>query len=157
VIEWVHIPKTPYSVTGLATWWGRNPDGSDDTGDESRGKDELGAFGDNNHTEQIIGASIPIIMFHETIGKTAEYYKDVSDRKYFLDVLSHSTGRHLTGVWLTDLGPSAKLHRPLDLTYAANKMLGHTDGINLCTLWITGPSGVMEIKGWNFVTGTVIT
>jgi hypothetical protein len=42
------------------------------------------------------------------------------------------------------------------MTYAANKILGHTNGINTCTWWITGPVGIMEIKGWNFVEGKVV-
>ncbi len=152
------IPKVPFAVTGGATWWGINPDGSDDKGDvDQHGKALLGAFGDDNHNEQIIGASIPIKLFHQTVGGSgSEVYKSVHERKYTLDVLSHVTGRHLTGVWLTDLGPAARLHRPLDLTYAANKMLGHTNGENICTWWLTGPKGIMEIKGWDFAEGKVI-
>jgi hypothetical protein len=155
-IQWLHIPKIPFSVTGWATWWGRNPDGSNDTGDvDSQGHNMLGAFGADNHNEQIIGASIPVVMFQKSIGKTEQVYQSISDKLYTLDVLSHSTGRHLTGVPLTDLGPAARLHRPLDLTYAANKMLGHTDGTNLCTFWITGPNGVIEIMAWDFVKGEI--
>ena len=154
---YVNIPRVPYSVTGMATWWGINTSGSNDTGDvDSSGKNLLGAFGDDNHNEQIIGASIPIIMFHDTIGRGDVIYKDVADRKYTIDILSHSTGKHLTEVWITDLGPNARLGRPLDLTAAANRMLGHVEGTNLCTLWITGPDGIMEIKGWDFVRGHVI-
>ena len=150
------IPIPPFSVTGPATWWGRNPDGSNDTGDvDAQGKNLLGAFGDDNHTEQIVGGSIPIIMFQQTIGHGDAVYKAVADRKYTLDVVSHVSGKHLTMVWITDLGPAARLKRPLDLTYAANKLLGHTSGTNLCTLWITGPDGIMEIKGWNFMKGEV--
>jgi hypothetical protein len=152
------VPIPPYSVTGPATWWGINPNGSNDTGDvDAHGKNLLGAFGDNNHTEQIIGGSIPIIMFQNTIGKGDAIYEAVSDRKYTLDVISHVTGKHFTMVGITDLGPAARLKRPLDLTYAANKMLGHTSGTNLCTLWITGPDGIMEIKGWSWENGEVIS
>jgi hypothetical protein len=150
------IPKVPFAVTGAATWWGLNPNGSNDTGDvDEHGKNLLGAFGDDNHNEQIVGGSIPVEVFHATVGKGAPIYKSVADRKYKLDVLSHSTGKHLTGVWLTDLGPAARLHRPLDLTYAANKLLEHTDGTNICTWWLTGPEGIMEVKGWDFVKGQV--
>lgn len=149
MIEYIHLPKPPYSATGEATWWGINPGGSNDTGDvDSSGKNLLGAFGDDNHNEQIVGGSIPIAMFHETVGQGDAVYAQVAKRQWTLDVYSHITGRHITGVWLTDLGPAERLHRPLDLTYAANMMLGHTDGTNLVTLWLTGPGGIVQLKGW---------
>lgn len=153
------IPKVPFAITGPATWWGLNPDGSNDTGDvDEHGKNMLGAFGDNNHNEQIIGCSIPIKVFHATIGSGADVYKAVELRRYKFDFLSHTTGRHLTGAWLTDLGPNERLHRPFDLTYAANKMLGHKTGTNIVTGWVTDThtGQILEFKDWDFAEGKVV-
>jgi hypothetical protein len=149
------IPVPPYAVTGMGTWFGLNPNGSNDTGDvNAEGENLLGAFGDDCHNKTIVGLSIPILIFRATIGATTTDYADVRKRRYLFDVFCHATGKHATGVWLVDLGPNASLNRPLDMTYALGTMLGlKTNGI--CTWWCTDTQTkeILEIKGWDFVHG----
>ena len=157
--EILAIPAPPYSVTGEFTWFGRNPDGSDDKGDvDSHGKDLLGAFGDDTHNEQLIGLSIPIPLFEQTIvpvsGTKDKAYTDVSNRRYLFGVWCHATGRYVPNVWLVDLGPNASLNRPGDMTFALATQLGLKDNA-ICT-WActdTHTGLVLTIKGWNFTTG----
>ena len=153
------IPAPPFSITGEFTWFGRNPDGSDDKGDvDGYGKDLLGAFGDDCHNEQLIGLSIPIPLFEATIvpvsGSKDKAYTDVSNRRYQFGVWCHATGRYVANVWLVDLGPNKALNRPGDMTYALATQLGLRDNA-ICT-WActdTHSGQVLEIKGWNFTTG----
>jgi hypothetical protein len=157
------IPAVPYSVTGIATWFGWNPptakhpDGTDDTGDQDKyGNDLLGAFGDHTHNEQIVGISIPIPIFHATIGSGNSTYVEVRNRRYLFDVWCHSTGRHATGVWLVDLGPSASLNRVADMTYGLGTMLGLNDtAIVTWSVTDTHTGKILEIKGYDFVNNKV--
>lgn len=153
------IPAPPYSITGKFTWFGRNPDHSNDTGDvDSRGHDLNGAFGDETHNEQICGLSIPIPLFQKTIipvsGSKEQAYHDVAARRYLFGVWCHATGRYVDNVWLVDLGPNADLNRPGDMTYALATRLGLHDNA-ICT-WActdTHTGHVLEIKGWDYDTG----
>lgn len=154
----VNVPAEPYSITGLATWFGLNPNGSNDTGDmSSDGRTDLkGAFGDATHNKTLIGLSIPIPIFRATIGSGDKVYKDVAARRYLFDVWCKTTSRHVTGVWLVDLGPNASLNRPLDMTYALGKLLGLSDNA-ICTWSVTDTTTglLLPIKGWNFSTGKI--
>jgi hypothetical protein len=146
------IPLTPYSLTGKATWFGLNPDGSDDRGDvDSKGHDLKGAFGDETHNKTIVGISIPIPIFHATIGRGDEVYEDVKARRYLFDVYCPQTRKHATDVWLVDLGPSASLNRTADMTYGLATMLGLKDDA-IVTWWVTDTKTgkVLEIKGYDF-------
>jgi hypothetical protein len=154
-VRWFTIPKVPHSVFGLGTWFGRNPDGSDDRGDmDSTGHDLKGAFGDDTHDPGLIGLSIPIPIFHATLGRTDDVYADVRRRRWLFDVVCFVTGRHAAGVPLVDLGPNAALNRPLDMTYGLAKLLGCT-GNSLCAWWITDTTTglIIPVKGWDFALG----
>lgn len=142
----VGVPPPPYSITGLATWFGLNPDGSDDKGDvDSAGKDLKGAFGDETHNKTLIGLSIPIPIFKATLN---DDYAGVKARRYLFDVWCPQTGKSASGVWLVDLGPNASLNRPMDMTYGLATSLGLKDNA-ICT-WAVKDSTTgkyLEIKG----------
>lgn len=154
-VRWFSIPKAPHSVFGLGTWFGRNPDGTDDRGDmDASGRDLKGAFGDSTHDPALVGLSIPIPIFHATLGRSEAVYNDVRKRRWLFDVVCFVTGRHAANVPLVDLGPNAALNRPLDMTYGLAKLLGCT-GNSVCAWWITDTATglIIPVKGWDFAEG----
>jgi hypothetical protein len=162
-VKWFTITKAPHSVFGLGTWFGRNPptlehpEGTDDRGDmDSSGHDLKGAFGDDTHAPGLIGLSIPIPIFHATIGHTEEVYADVRRRRYLFDVCCFVTGRHAAGVPLVDLGPNAALNRPLDMTFGLATLLGCTTNA-VCAWWVTDTQTglILPVKGWDFAAGKI--
>lgn len=152
------IPLEPLSLTGKATWFGLNPDGSDDRGDmDNKGHDLKGAFGDETHNKTIIGISIPIPIFHATIGRGDEVYEEVAARRWLFDVYCPQTKKHATDIWLVDLGPSASLNRTADMTYGLATMLGLKNDA-IVTWWVTDTKTgkILEIKGYDFVNKRVL-
>lgn len=158
------IPKPPYSATGLGTWFGWNPatkahpEGTDDTGDmDSKGHDLKGAFGDVTHSREAVFISIPIPIFHATIGRGESVYAEVRKGRWLFDVYCHATGKHATSIRLGDLGPNASLNRPLDMTAGLAIMLGLNDNA-VCTWWVTDThtGQILEVKGWDFAQGKVV-
>jgi hypothetical protein len=151
------IPVAPFSVTGKSTWFGRNPDGSDDRDDmDKQGHDLDGAFGDKTHNLTLVGLSIPIPVFYQSIGRGTTVYDDVKARRWLFDVWCAATGKHVGGVWLVDLGPNAGLNRVMDMTYGLATALGLKDNA-ICT-WActdTKTGKLVEIKGWDFQRGVV--
>jgi hypothetical protein len=150
------VPRVPYSVTGRATVFGLNYDGSDDRGDQdAQGRALKGAFGDETHNKEIVGVSLPIPVFESSIGRGKT--SDVKAHRYTVDILSHVTGKHLVGAWIVDLGPSVFTGNALDLTYASACMLGHSDN-GTVTYWIKGPEGQpLAVKGWDFRKGRALS
>lgn len=153
----------PYAVSGIATIFGLNYDGSEDKGDEDASGNPLkGAWGDVTHNKTALGGSIPIKVLDATFGSG-------SKPKHTLEVYSHATQKTIE-IPFIDKGPSASVHRPLDLTYAAHVALGTMDyftthygaspkgwpaGIPV-TFWINDAKGVaIEVKSWDFALGRV--
>jgi hypothetical protein len=115
----------PYGITQtLMTIFGLNWDGTDDQGDEdSTGKALHGAWGENTHNKDLIGAALPIKLVEATFGG-----KRVSNiAGYTLEVYSQLTHKSVYSVSIVDLGPAARLHRLIDGTYGLHKILGHLD------------------------------
>jgi hypothetical protein len=152
----------PYAVSGIATIFGQNYDGSNDLGDVGAGGDLKGAWGDVTHNHTALGGSIPIKVLDATFGTG-------NKPTALLEVYSHATQKTIV-IPFIDKGPSASVHRPLDLTYAAHMALGTMDyfktnyganpkswpaGIPV-TFWINDAKGIAtEVKSWDFALGRV--
>lgn len=137
-------PQIPFSVTGRSTIFGLNFDGSIDRGDNGEG-----AFGDNTRDKNLIGCSLPIPVLAQSIGDDHA----IRLRHYTVSIYSHITSQSLSGVWIVDKGPATWTGNAIDLTYGATLALGHHDN-GLVTYWITGTSGIVQIRGWNWLEHT---
>jgi hypothetical protein len=136
------------TVTGRATIFGLNYDGSIDSGDNGQG-----FFGFNTREQSLIGASIPEEVLMATIGLTGTWAQNA------VHVLQWAkTNMPMVRVWLApgkasvlaqlvDVGPSASTGNALDRTYGLCVALGEMDnGTNTYSIEIGGKA--IEIKGW---------
>jgi hypothetical protein len=156
----------PYAVTGLATIFGLNWDGSDDKGDEdSHGRALKGAWGDVTHSKTALGCALPIVVLYATFGNRNK------PKAYKLEFYSHLTEKTVTGVAVLDEGPNARLHRPCDLTWLVHQKLGHMDYFAkkygksygewpsgaIVTYWIENSQSLaIPVHGWDFTKGRVV-
>jgi hypothetical protein len=160
----------PFSVTGRATMFGLNYNGSIDTGDNG-----MGFFMDpgtgktyNTRMQALRGCSLPrevmlstflSIDSWKTAGidpiwarNSASVQEYVTRNKPLLTI--DSGGKTAGNVPLVDAGPTAETHNSIDLTFAVAHEL-KTNGAALATYEILVADTPLEIKGWNFKTRQV--
>lgn len=151
------------AVTGGMSIFGLDWDGSDDQGDEEPDGTPLkGAWGDATHNKTLVGCALPIKVTKATFGSTA---KPVGYTVYVYSMVTNE----LVKAEVVDLGPAARVHRPIDGTYGLHNALGHLDyGIKKyhsypsfpatfpVTFWVEDQHGLIKpVKGWDAVTGQV--
>ena len=160
----------PLSVTGRATMFGLNWDGSTDTSDNG-----MGFFTDpstgrpyNTRNRELAGCSLPREVMLSTFlsidsWKTAGIgqiwaHNCSSVQRYVTDnkplITLDSGGKTASNVPLVDAGPSADTGNSIDLTYAVAHQL-NTEGEALATYEILVDGNPLEIRGWNWATGKV--
>jgi hypothetical protein len=160
----------PYSVTGRATMFGLNWDGTIDGSDNGIGFFTVPGTTTNYNTRdtQIVGCSLPREVMLSTFlsidaWKTYGIEQVWADngsavQKYVLDeapsITIDSGGRTASGVPLVDAGPNADTGNAIDLTYFVAHEL-NTNGAALATYEILVAGNPLEIKGWNWTTGRV--
>jgi hypothetical protein len=159
-------PKIVVPV-GFAFGWmsifGLNWDGSDDQGDEQPdGTPMKGAWGDETHNKTVMGCALPIKTLQLTFGSTAK------PSGYVVNVYSLVT-QELKQAEILDKGPSVRVGKPIDGTYALHNSLGHLDyGIERygsygqfpaafpVIYWIEDKHGLTKpVLGWDNIAGHV--
>ena len=151
------------AVTGGMSIFGLDWDGSDDQGDEEPDGTPLkGAWGDTTHVKTLVGCALPIAVTKATFGSTA---KPASYTVYVYSMVTNE----LVKAAIVDLGPAARVHRPIDGTYGLHNALGHLDyGLKKyssyskfpatfpVTFWIEDQHGLIKpIQGWDPIIGQV--
>jgi hypothetical protein len=160
----------PFSVTGRATMFGLNFDGSFDPADNG-----IGFFTDpdtgrsyNTRNQGLKGCSLPrevmlstflSIDSWKTAGinriwarNSASVQEYVTKNKPLLTI--DSGGKTAANVPLVDAGPTAETRNSIDLTFFVAHQL-NTKGAALATYEILVDGTPLEIKGWNFKSGQV--
>jgi hypothetical protein len=131
------------SVTGRATIFGLNWDGSRDPADNGQGY-----FGYNTHDKELIGVSLPIAVINGTIGsyKNPQIIEQIKTERFKVKVVAPG-GREIVAK-IVDVGPAKWTHNAIDLTYGTTQVLGLKDNTVL-TYWVIGPEGnPIPIHGW---------
>jgi len=160
----------PFSVTGRATMFGLNYDGSHDPED-----DGIGFFTDpatgrsyNTRNEALAGCSLPREVMLSTFLSIDSWKTDGIDRVWAHNSRSvqeyvnrnkplltiDSGGKTASDVPLVDAGPAAGTHNSIDLTFFVAHQL-ETEGEALATYELLVDGAPLEIKGWNFQTHDV--
>jgi hypothetical protein len=141
------------SVTGRATIFGLNYDGSMDAGDHG-----IGAWGTHTANKELIGVSLPEGVIVSTFGFEGTWRQDAAKVGRFLtekkiQVEVFRNGKTILAT-VCDAGPARTykgklLHNAIDLTYALAHELD-TSGDATVTYRILKDGSPMEIKGWDF-------
>ena len=141
------------SVTGRATIFGLNYDGSMDAGDHG-----IGAWGTHTANKELIGVSLPEGVMVSTFGFEGTWRQDAAKVGRFLtekkiQVEVFRNGKTILAT-VCDAGPARTykgklLHNAIDLTYALAHELD-TSGDATVTYRILKDGLPMEIKGWDF-------
>jgi hypothetical protein len=160
----------PFSVTGRATMFGLNYDGSFDPADNG-----IGFFADpgtgrsyNTRNEALKGCSLPREVMLSTFLSIDSWKTDGIDRIWAQNAASvqdyvkknkplltiDSAGKTAVDVPLVDAGPTAETRNSIDLTFFVAHQL-KTNGEALATYEILVDGTPLEIRGWNFKTGEV--
>ena len=151
----------PYSVTGDATIFGLNYDGSVDSGDNGQGffKDPATGQAYQTRSKTLAGASLPReVMLSTFLGVVttnpiSEVWSEhsgavqayVTNNKPLLNI--DSGGKTAENVPLVDAGPTKETGAALDLTYYVAHSL-ETNGKALVTYEIRVGGQPVEIKNW---------
>jgi hypothetical protein len=141
-------PDPPYSITGRATIFGLNYDGSVDKSDNGQG-----FFGYNTRDKSLIGASVPEEVLIATLGLTGLWghnaeavLKWAKEQQPVVMVWSQRTGKSALAA-LVDVGPALSTGNALDRTYGLCEALGDLDN-GICTYCIDVGGKPIELKGW---------
>ena len=160
----------PFSVTGRATMFGLNYDGSIDQSDNGIGffKDPTTGRSYNTRNEGLVGCSLPrevmlstflSIDTWKTVGIDPIWARNGSNVQNYVTasrplITIDSGGKTAANVPLVDAGPAADTGNAIDLTFAVAHQLS-TKGEALATYEILVDAKPVEIKGWNWNTGKV--
>jgi hypothetical protein len=152
-------PVTDTIVTGRATVFGLNYDGSRDPGDNG-----VGAWGAHTANQTIMGASLPEGVMISTFGFTGTWAENAERVGKFLgdnkiQVSVTSKGKTIL-LDVDDAGPAREyqgqlLHNAIDLTYAAAHAL-ETNGDAIVSYQIIKDNQPMVIRGWDRLNGCEI-
>lgn len=142
-------PDPPYSITGRATIFGLNYDGSVDKSDNGDG-----FFGYNTRDKSLIGVAIPEEVLMATLGMINGTWRQFADQVLqwaknnmpIVMVWSQRTGKCALAS-LVDVGPAASTGNALDRTYGLCEALGDMDN-GICTYAIDVGGKPIELKGW---------
>jgi hypothetical protein len=160
----------PFSVTGRATMFGLNYDGSIDRSDNGRGffRDHTTGTSYNTRDEALVGCSLPrevmlstflSIDTWKTVGIDSIWAREGSNVQNYVTtnrplITIDSGGKTASNVPLVDAGPTAGTGNAIDLTFAVAHQLT-TKGAALATYEILVDAKPLEIKGWNWNTRKV--
>jgi hypothetical protein len=155
----------PFSVTGRATMFGLNYDGSRDQSDNGIGffRDHTTGRPYNTRDEGLVGCSLPrevmlstflSIDTWKTVGIDPIWARDGSNVQNYVTtnrplITIDSGGKTASNVPLVDAGPTAGTGNAIDLTFAVAHQLG-TKGAALATYEILVDARPVEIRGWNW-------
>jgi hypothetical protein len=168
------IPLAPNSATGKATVFGRNYNGSNDTGDLNRdGSDSTGFFIDPStgknyvtHNDTCIGASLPREVLLSTLlgnndwrtqpvaavwgAHAAAVQEAVTSRQISMTIHDFVTSKTADSIPLVDAGPTATTYALLDRTLGLCNLMGSKDDSHVA-VWLHGPDKVpLVLGGWLF-------
>ena len=150
------VPESETIVTGIATVFGLNYNGSRDEGDNGEG-----AWGVKTANTSILGVSLPEAVLILTFGLSGTWRQEAVSVGRFLtlhNVLVHVTRAGKTVVApVVDAGPARTykgklLHNAIDLTYAVAHAL-ETNGEAIVSYQIVSDGVALPIKGWDRVNG----
>src|SRR5260221_15495 len=161
----------PYAVTGNATMFGLNWNGSIDSGDNGIGFFINPASNADYQTRSrtLVGCSLPReVMLStflgyddwQTMGIATAWAQHAMTLLHWVSnnqplVTIDSGGHTDIGMPIVDAGPTASTHNAIDLTYAVARQL-NTQGLALATYMIVLGEAPMVIKGWDFATKRVL-
>ena len=131
------------SVTGCATIFGLNWDGSVDTADNGRG-----FYDYNTRDASLIGVSLPASVIDKTIGMhdDPKIFVQIKSLAYVVKVMSQS-GASIEAP-IVDVGPAGWTGNAIDLTFGATRKLGLKDNC-MVTYWIISSAHKsIPILGW---------
>lgn len=103
--------NVPKYLSGSATVFGRNLDGSIDSQDNG-----IGAWGANTRDPSLVGVSLPISLLKAKYGDTS------AAKGQMVEVINPKTGSRIVAP-IVDKGPAAWTGNAIDLTYGAAKQL----------------------------------
>lgn len=160
----------PFSVTGRATMFGLNYDGSIDQSDNGVGffRDPTTNKSYNTRNQGLVGCSLPREVMLSTFlsidtwkagGIDSIWARNGSDVQNYVStnrplLTIDSGGKTASNVPLVDAGPTAGTGNAIDLTFAVAHQLS-TKGAALATYEILVDAKPVEIKGWNWNTRKV--
>ena len=160
----------PFSVTGRATMFGLNYNGTFDQSDNGIGffKDPTTGKSYNTRNEGLVGCSLPrevmlstflSINSWKTVGIETIWARNGASVQNYVTakrplITIDSGGKTASNVPLVDAGPTAGTGNAIDLTFAVAHQL-NTKGAALATYEILVDAEPVEIKGWNWNTRKV--